>query len=174
MGKRTKALPHGPFSVPIFGTLDIFINPASATGIVFNEKYFCFKELCTFFLGPTLVLVLINDYKLAKELFNKDEFSGRPKHYWHYHIKGYHGKNLGITNSDGPKWTEQRRFALKHLKDLGFGRKSLDAVTVEEADQVIDSFLNTKDGIIQMKNNFNAALINVIWQIVASKKFDPE
>ena len=99
---------------------------------------------------------------------------GRPKHYWHYHIKGYHGKNLGITNSDGPTWTEQRRFALKHLKDLGFGRKSLDAVTVEEADQVIDSFLNTKDGIIQMKNNFNAALINVIWQIVASKKFDPE
>ena len=77
--QRTKALPHGPFSVPIFGTLDIFINPASATGIVFNEKYFCFKELCTFFLGPTLVLVLINDYKLAKELFNKDEFSGKRK-----------------------------------------------------------------------------------------------
>ena len=77
--QRTKALPHGPFSVPIFGTLDIFINPASATGIVFNEKYFCFKELCTFFLGPTLVLVLINDYKLAKELFNKDEFSGKSK-----------------------------------------------------------------------------------------------
>ena len=77
--QRTKALPHGPFSVPIFGTLDIFINPASATGIVFNEKYFCFKELCTFFLGPTLVLVLINDYKLAKELFNKDEFSGKKK-----------------------------------------------------------------------------------------------
>ena len=63
---------------------------------------------------------------------------------------------------------------MKHLKDLGFGSKSLDAVTVEEADQVIDSFLNTKDGIIQMKNNFNAALINVIWQIVASKKFDPD
>ena len=66
--------------------------------------------------------------------------TGRPKHYWHEHVKGYHGRNLGITNSDGPKWTEQRRFALKQLKDLGFGTKSLDSVMVAEADRVIDRY----------------------------------
>ena len=78
---------------------------------------------------------------------------GRPKHYWHEHVKGYHGRNLGITNSDGPRWTEQRRFALKQLRDLGFGRKSLDSVMVHEVDQVIDRFLETKDGIVQMKGS---------------------
>ena len=45
---------------------------------------------------------------------------------------------MGITNSNGPRWTEQRRFALKHLRDLGFGTKSLDLVMVHEADRVID------------------------------------
>ena len=64
--------------------------------------------------------------------------SGRPKHYWHEHVKGYNGINMGITNSNGPRWTEQRRFALKHLRDLGFGTKSLDLVMVHEADRVID------------------------------------
>ena len=163
--RRTRGLPPGPLSVPLLGTLDIFTNySGTATSIIFGEQYFGFREWCTIFLGPSLVLVLINDFKLAKELFAKDEFSGRrciscklqdcltccpnhpqfllssgrPKHYWHEHVKGYHGRNLGIINGDGPRWTEQRRFALKHLRDLGFGTKSLDSVTVHEADQVID------------------------------------
>ena len=153
--RKVKSLPHGPFSVPILGTLDIFTNySGTATSIVFNEKWFGFKNWCTIFLGPSLVLVLVTEFKLAKELFAKEEFSGRPKHYWHEHVKGYHGRNLGITNSDGPKWTEQRRFALKHLRDLGFGRKSLDSVMVCEVDQVIDKFLDAKDGIVQIKGKY--------------------
>ena len=153
--RKIKRLPHGPFSVPILGTLDIFTNySGSPASIFFSEKFFGFKDWCTIFLGPSLVLVLINEFKLAKELFGKEEFSGRPKHYWHEYVKGYHGQNMGITNSDGQKWTEQRRFALKHLKNLGFGRKSLDSVMVHEVDQVIDRFLDTKDGIVQIKGMY--------------------
>ena len=76
--RKVKSLPHGPFSVPILGTLDIFTNyNGTATSIVFSEKFFGFKDWCTIFLGPSLVLVLINEFKLAKELFSKDEFSGK-------------------------------------------------------------------------------------------------
>ena len=76
--RKIKNLPHGPFSVPILGTLDIFTNySGTATSIVFSEKFFGFKDWCTIFLGPSLVLVLINEFKLAKDLFSKDEFSGR-------------------------------------------------------------------------------------------------
>ena len=76
--RKTRALPPGPPSVPLLGTLDIFTNySGTATSIVFGERYFGFKDWCTIFLGPTLVLVLINDFKLARELFGKDEYSGR-------------------------------------------------------------------------------------------------
>ena len=30
--------------------------------------------------------------------------------------------------ADGQEWTDQRRFALKHLKDFGFGRAGLEGV----------------------------------------------
>ena len=76
--RRTRGLPPGPPSVPLLGTLDIFMNySGTAPSIIFGEQYFGFSEWCTIFLGPSLVLVLINDFKLAKELFAKDEFSGR-------------------------------------------------------------------------------------------------
>ena len=75
---RVRGLPPGPLSVPLLGTLDIFTNYSrTATSIVFGEKFFGFREWCTIYLGPSLVLVLINDFKLAKELFAKEEFSGQ-------------------------------------------------------------------------------------------------
>ena len=43
----------------------------------------------------------------------------------------------GIGVSDGPRWVEQRRFALHVLKDLGSGRFLMeDAIRVELADLV--------------------------------------
>ena len=47
-----------------------------------------------------------------------------------------------MIENDGNVWTVQRRFALKHLKDLGFGRKSLDSVMIQEVDEVIDKMLS--------------------------------
>ena len=93
------------------------------------------------------------------------------KSYFHNHIRGENGKNLGIINTDGQTWTNQRRFSLKQLKDLGFGRKSLDSVMLEEVDDVIDGMITKKN--VTMESTFNVAIINVLWQIVASKRFDP-
>ena len=69
---------------------------------------------------------------LAKELFNRDEFSDRPKSYHDSYIRGMEGETLGIAATTGMFWQEQRRFTLKHLKDLGFGRNKLDAIVQEE------------------------------------------
>ena len=35
-------------------------------------------------------------------------------------------------------------------------------------------FLEAKEGIVKMKDNFNAAVVNTLWQIVSSKQFDPD
>ena len=63
---------------------------------------------------------------------------------------------------------------VRALRDLGFGRKTLDSVMVHEVDQVIDKFLEAENGIVEIKSSFNTAVLNVLWQIVASKKFDPD
>ena len=94
------------------------------------------------------------------------------KSYFHNYIRGENGRNLGIINTDGQTWTNQRRFSLKQLRDLGFGKKSLDSVMLEEVDDVIDDMIQKKN--VKMESTFNVAIINVLWQIVASKRFDPK
>ena len=43
----------------------------------------------------------------------------------------------GIITTDGQYWVEQRRFALKHLKDFGFGKVGLEGVIQEEVEELV-------------------------------------
>ena len=43
----------------------------------------------------------------------------------------------GIISADGQRWLEHRRFALKHLKDFGFGKVGLEGVIQEEAEEIV-------------------------------------
>ena len=46
---------------------------------------------------------------------------------------------------------------------------------IEEVDQLIDKLIKTqRNGVIEIHGTFNIAIINILWQIVASKRFDPE
>ena len=73
--QRKKTLPPGPYSIPILGTVELFQGEKQNKGF-FKDKYNEFQDFCTFFLGPKQVLILINNFKIVKELFSKDEFSG--------------------------------------------------------------------------------------------------
>jgi hypothetical protein len=43
----------------------------------------------------------------------------------------------GFFFTDGSFWVEQRRFSLRHLRDLGFGRRSLEVIIIDEAEELI-------------------------------------
>ena len=46
---------------------------------------------------------------------------------------------------------------------------------IEEVDQLIDKLIKTqRNGVVEILGTFNIAIINVLWHIVASKRFDPE
>ena len=47
---------------------------------------------------------------------------------------------LGVLMTDGDLWKEQRRFTMFHLKELGFGKSSLEVVMLEEASNLIAEF----------------------------------
>ena len=73
--KKRSQLPPGPFSVPIIGTLVNHKkgNPDS----VMSPDYYKYGEMYTLFVGPFTTFVIINDLQLAKDLFSRDEFSGK-------------------------------------------------------------------------------------------------
>ena len=102
------------------------------------------------------------------------------------HVRGSNGVVYGIIFTGGKVWQEQRRFALQKLKDFGFGRRGLDKVIQEEANEAVESLLHddlhcVKDyaeeegggRTLLIDSAFNIFVINVLWQIVASKRFDP-
>ena len=83
----------------------------------------------------------------------------------------------GIIFADGQEWTDTRRFALKHLKDFGFGRAGLEGVIQGEVEELVTLLAATKGKDFKMETVFGIPVINILWTIVAGTRFqsgDPE
>lgn len=69
-----KTLPPGPWGIPILGYL-IFMGNEKHTR--FMELAKCYGSVFSARLGYQLTVVM-SDYKMIRELFRKEEFTGRP------------------------------------------------------------------------------------------------
>ena len=78
---------------------------------------------------------------------------------------------LGLLFNDGSSWKSHRRFSLKSLRDLGFGKSSLEHVLVEEADRMGEYFIEQKGQPFLVQSLFNLVILNVLWTIVANKRY---
>ena len=86
-------------------------------------------------------------------------------------LTGHHG----LISSMGEEWQEQRRFALRHLKDFGFGRSKMEDLVLDEYKELAAELCRLSDnGNVEMesKNVFNLTILNVLWRIVMGKRFD--
>ena len=86
-------------------------------------------------------------------------------------------KPLGIIFPDGNLWREQRKFAMKTLKQLGLGRNSLEhhieAETAEVCRFLADR-VNSGQTDIRIDEFFDLPCLNVIWSLVNTSRFDYE
>ncbi|CAB4068251.1 unnamed protein product [Lepeophtheirus salmonis] len=166
-------LPPGPLSLPIVGSIPFL--PSSGGNGVFHlslaeknmEKLYTVDVIWT-------NLIVINDFQLAKDLFNREDMSGRAFMFFSKYIKGYDGICYGVISNEGASWQTQRRFSLMKLKNLGFGRKSLESTVYEEVSYLFDIIEKEIEptGDILVKELFNFPVINVIWQVIASMRCD--
>jgi hypothetical protein len=79
-----------------------------------------------------------------------------------------HSRNL----ISGDEWKEQRRFALKHLRDFGFGKSSMEDIIQEEFIQLGEKFKENNVKEVDSHQLFNLMVINVLWGIVAGKRYN--
>ena len=82
---------------------------------------------------------------------------------------------------DGEFWQEQRRFTLRHLRDLGFGKTSIEDQMMEEINDLISEITATAksdpEHVVDFKAIFSVSVINILWAIVGGKRFqrnDPQ
>merc|ERR1719232_101786 len=101
--------------------------------------------------------VTIQDFHLAKDLFNKDEWCGRGLSLVSRYLRSDSGINKGIISSDGSLWQGHRRFALKHLKDFGFGKAGLEGVIQGEAEDIVRYLSKMENKDYKMNTDFGKA-----------------
>ncbi|XP_017885498.1 probable cytochrome P450 304a1 [Ceratina calcarata] len=77
--------------------------------------------LVTCYMGSFLTIIA-NDYDSIKEVLTREEFDGREAGIDILLERSFREK-LGIFFTEGKLWQKQRRFALRHMRDFGFGRR---------------------------------------------------
>ena len=134
-------------------------------------------------------LIYVCDLETMEKIGKMDIFSARQDVYsqpryanlakimnWMRHEDPDPGVAHGIIANDGQCWNEQRRFALRHLKDFGFGRSSMEDLILDEAKELISDIkaeIGTNDKVT-INERFNLTIVNALWKIITSKRLDPQ
>ncbi len=75
---------------------------------------------------------------------------------------------------DGEVWQEQRRFTMRHLRDLGFGKTSIESQMMDEIHDLMEGIQKgaSADGIVNFKEGiFNVSVVNVLWAIMGGERY---
>ncbi|CAG2178030.1 unnamed protein product, partial [Oppiella nova] len=86
-----------------------------------------YGSVFTLQLGVNNVVVL-NDWEAVRDAFNKDAFLGKPLH----SAFTVANEAKSLVDENGDVWRDQRRSALQVLRDLGFGKGSMEDRITDE------------------------------------------
>ncbi|XP_072943520.1 cytochrome P450 18a1 [Epargyreus clarus] len=161
-----RKLPPGPWGPPVVGYLPFlgvrhktFLELARSYGALFSAR-----------LGNQLIVVL-SDYKLIRETFRLDEFTGRPSTPLMHTLDG-----LGIINSVGRLWKTQRRFLHEKLREFGMtymgnGKKIMEGRIKSEVYELMANLHRADGAPIDANPLLALGVSNVICGITMSVRF---
>ena len=80
---------------------------------------------------------------------------------------------LGIILGVGQSWTEQRRFAIRNLRDFGFGKKDMEGLIMDEVKEILEWIKNRNgEPIHELHRRFSLASVNALWTILSGERYD--
>lgn len=125
-----------------------------------------------FYLGPSQPFISVCGYQAVREALYNEDLAGRPSNA--ARRERTFGQRLGVIHNEGPEWQEQRRFTLRHLRDLGFGRTSSEGLIREEIEDLLEEIRAcqlVQHGSVDFKGMFNLSLINILWALIGGERF---
>ncbi|GIX68765.1 cytochrome P450 2J6 [Caerostris extrusa] len=134
--RKYKLPPAGPWGLPFVGYLPFLGQQPFKTLIHFTKK---FGNIYSLNLGGSYTVVL-NDFESVKEAFNNPAIQDRPPNLFDFHPDG-----LGLAGNNGLEWIEQRRYAMKTLKDAGMAKVPWESNLQAEVEDFL-AILEDQDG----------------------------
>nr|CAD7392258.1 unnamed protein product [Timema cristinae] len=162
---KPKNYPPGPISLPLIGST--FSIPKSYIHFKMMEWQETYGSLTGLMLGSQPI-VAVNGPKAVLEVLRREELQDRPDTFT-LRARTFN-KRIGVFFSDGNTWIKQRRFTVRHLREFGIGKKSMEGIIYEEVENLMKDLKKTKT--IQVGGYFNIPVVNVLWAVVAGKRFD--
>ncbi|KAI9553139.1 hypothetical protein GHT06_021032 [Daphnia sinensis] len=172
--KRPSNFPPGPKGLPLVGYLPFLSSwdpqyPHKAMKKM-SEVY---GPVVGFFMGPSQIVISVCGHEAVKEALLNEDLNGRP--YFAIAVARSFGEQLGVVFVTGQFWQEQRRFIMRHLRDLGFGKTSIEDQMMGELGDLIKDIENKCQSnlkrIVDFKGIFQVSVINILWAIIAGERF---
>ena len=73
----------------------------------------------------------------------------------------------------GDFWEEQRRFSHRNMRELGFGKSSIEDQMMEEINDLISEMSETAksnaEHVVEFNDIFKLSIVNIVWGIVGLK-----
>ena len=78
----------------------------------------------------------------------------------------------GVILSEGKTWVEQRRFALRTLRDFGFGKQGMEELIEEEVELFKALILKNGEESFDFINKLNLPILNALWRLTVGERFE--
>ena len=166
--KRPPNFPPGLPRLPVLGSVT-FLQPNFFE--VIKEMHKKYKGIFSFYLGNNPVVV-VTEYNLYKEAMADDAFTARASIGANdeFMRPDENGDRSGIMFADGSTWQEQRRFSLRQLRDLGFGKVGMEPLIIEEVQKCIQMLAKEAGNVTSLKLKLNVSILNALWHILTGEK----
>lgn len=177
--KKPANYPPGPEWLPVLGSALAVNNLRKKTGFLYEAT----AQLCQKYGSQVLGLKIGGDkqviaygYDAIKQMLVDEDFAGRPIGIF-YEARTW-GSKKGVLLTDEDFWQEQRRFVLRHLRDMGFGRSGMGALIEVEAEDLVKTIIKKmtdKNSVtLQMEDIFGVSVLNTLWMMMAGIRYNPE
>jgi len=170
--KRPPNFPPGPPTFLMFGNVYHLLKAATQDFLVVAQdvRSQYKSDVVGFVSASGLPIVHVFGADLIKQACSQTQFSGRPSLFPPLYLNFM--QKIGVLFSEGPLWQEHRRFSLKHLRDLGLGKNTLNTAIADEYDHLA-KYLKKQVGQPMKANKlFTTTVLNIMWKMIADKRYD--
>ncbi|KAK3084946.1 hypothetical protein FSP39_021877 [Pinctada imbricata] len=163
--RRGNDWPPGPPTLPLLGNINVNFEDLPAEFRKFRQQY---GDVFSLIIGTKTVIV-INGLHTLKEFFvtNGDKTNDRPDTMFTRDM----AKFGGIAGSSGKFWKDHRTFAITTLRELGFGKRSMEERILEEVDVFLDVMKRRNGEEFDVSELLSISVSNVICSVTFGTRY---